>query len=404
MVRERRRRDRGAPGRIRLLRSVRPTAWGLVLLTSWLTASVPSAPSVQAGLRGQLSFWLAGHDRPAAEGAAGARYLPSFSLATKLGGGTSLDAELSFNGYVSLQGPSFAQAEGSAGLKPYRAWARFSTARFEARLGLQKINFGSALLLRPLMWFDRLDPNDPLQLADGVYGLLLKYTFGGEANVWLWGLLGNDETKGWESVPSRRDEPEWGARVQTPLGPGEAAVTYHHRRMDTARSLLPLPAGEAAAVPEDRLGLDGKWDLGIGLWFEAVWTRQAWTAAPWKDQKSLTLGADSTIGLGNGLHILAEHLEADFGADILGRGSRYRFTALSADYPLGLVDRLRAVLFHDWTSGDWYRILTWQRTYDRWSFYILGFWNPETYRIPSAGGGANLFAGRGFQVMIVYNH
>ena len=69
-------------------------------------------------------------------------------------------------------------------------------------------------------------------------------------------------------------------------------------------------------MPEDRIALDGKWDLGVGLWFEAVWTRQAWTAAPWKSQRALNLGTDYTFGLGNGLHVLAEHLAVDFGAEI----------------------------------------------------------------------------------------
>ena len=52
---------------------------------------------------------------------------------------------------------------------PTAAWLRLSTSRFEARVGLQKINFGSATLFRPLMWFDSLDPRDPLQITDGVY-------------------------------------------------------------------------------------------------------------------------------------------------------------------------------------------------------------------------------------------
>jgi hypothetical protein len=386
------------------LRNERRRKRGLLIACLSLIVLRGVAAGADYDFRGQLSFWLAGHDRPAAEGAAGLRYLPTFSLKASLGRGAAFDAEASLNAYANLQGPTLAATAGTTAFKPYRLWVRFTTARFEARLGLQKINFGSALLLRPLMWFDRIDPNDPLQLTDGVYGLLLKYTFPGDTNVWLWGLLGNDDAKGWETVPTRRREPEMGARVQVPLGPGEIAASYHHRRLDTARSVLELPEGEAAVVPEDRIGIDGKWDLGVGLWFEAVWTRQAWTAAPWKDQKFLTLGADYTFGLGHGLHVLAEHLEADFGADLLGQGSRRSFTGIMADYPLGLLDRLRAMVFRDWTSGDWYRILTWQRTYDRWSFYVLGFWNPETYRIPSAGGTSNLFGGRGFQVMIVYNH
>jgi len=54
-------------------------------------------------------------------------------------------------------------------------WIRLSTKQFELRAGLQKINFGSATLLRPLMWFDKIDPRDPLQLTDGVYALLARY-------------------------------------------------------------------------------------------------------------------------------------------------------------------------------------------------------------------------------------
>ena len=57
--------------------------------------------------------------------------------------------------------------------------------------GLQKINFGSATMLRPLMWFDQVDPRDPLQLTDGVWGVLGRYYFLNNANIWLWGLYGN---------------------------------------------------------------------------------------------------------------------------------------------------------------------------------------------------------------------
>ena len=68
---------------------------------------------------------------------------------------------------------------------------RYSSDQFELRLGLQKINFGSASMLRPLMWFDQMDPRDPLHLTDGVWGLLARYYFLNNANIWLWGLYGN---------------------------------------------------------------------------------------------------------------------------------------------------------------------------------------------------------------------
>lgn len=355
-------------------------------------------------IRGRLSFWLGFHDRPAAETALGLRYIPSFSLKKDLGGGLTLDAEISANVYLTAQGSSLPAAVTSGAVKPYRAWIRFSTARFEARLGLQKINFGSALLLRPLMWFDRLDPNDPLQLTDGVGGLLLKYTFADNTNIWLWGLYGNDDVKGWETIPTRPKAPEFGGRIQTPVLSGEAALTYHHRRLSTSQSLVPLPPGESENASKDRLGLDGKWDIGPGVWFEAALVRQGWRVYPWKYQRMLSFGLDGTVGLGSGLHLMAEHLLFDVSREALGPGTRRSLTALSADFPLGLLDRLHAIVFHDWTSGDWYRFLTWQRTTDSWTFFLIGFWNADRYAIYANRAETNLFAGKGIQITLVYDH
>ncbi|MDR1585772.1 MAG: hypothetical protein LBS07_06360, partial [Prevotellaceae bacterium] len=102
----------------------------------------------------------------------------------------------------------------------------------EVRLGLQKINFGSAQLFRPLMWFDAIDPRDPLQMTDGVWGGLFRYYFQNNANFWLWTLYGNDEVKGWETAPSAQSLPEIGGRVQLPLKQGEVALSYHLREAD----------------------------------------------------------------------------------------------------------------------------------------------------------------------------
>ena len=102
----------------------------------------------------------------------------------------SVDTELSLNAYwYSLMDlPDHAVTDSE--IDPYRLWLRLSSSRFELRAGLQKISFGSATLIRPLMWFDRIDPRDPLQLTDGVYGLLARYYFLNNANLWIWGLYG----------------------------------------------------------------------------------------------------------------------------------------------------------------------------------------------------------------------
>jgi len=292
----------------------------------------------------------------------------------------------------------------SGKLSPYRIWLRFSTPQFEARIGLQKISFGSAMLLRPLMWFDGLDPNDPLQLTTGVYGLLLRYTFLSNANVWVWGLYGNDDLKGWETTPTRKKTPEYGGRLQVPLFNGEMAMSYHHRRIDPRRSLLPQVALEPAPVPEDRFAVDGKWDVGVGLWVEGTLGRQDFELFPLKYQKNLNLGLDYTFSVGNGLHILGEHLVSQSSAEALTGGDTSEFSALSLDYPLGITDRIRGMVFYAWETADWYRFLTWQRVTDRWSFYIIGFWNPESYRIIANQQGKSVFVGRGIEVMLVFNH
>jgi hypothetical protein len=372
---------------------------------------LPLAMFVFAGLiaaqttdfRGQASAWLAASFRNGGPIPAGIRYLPVFSLKTPISKTWDFDIEASANAYWT--------ADLKAGLdsrrgeiKPYRFWARATSDRFEARFGLQKINFGSALLLRPLMWFDRLDPNDPLQLTDGVTGLLLKYTFQNNAGLWVWGLAGRSELKGWEAFPTRRASPEFGGRAQVPVPGGEIALTFHHRRLDAFRGLLPVAANERASVPETRLGLDGHWDVGPGLWFEATLTRRNFSASPYRFQKALNLGFDDTLGLGNGLHVLAEHLVFQSSLEIGAAGTSRSLSALSLDYPLGLLDRLRGVVFRDWTGGDWYNILTWQRTYDRWSFVVIAFWNPDRYGLYGGTRETSLFAGRGIQIMMIWNH
>lgn len=353
--------------------------------------------------RGQVSAWLGASFQRGRAIPAGLRYIPTFSMKTAVSPTWNFDVEAAANAFLS--------ADLNAGLgsrrgeiKPYRLWARLTTDRFEARFGLQKINFGPAQLLRPLMWFDRLDPNDPLQLTDGVTGLLLKYTFQNNAGLWMWGLFGNSERKGWEAFPTRREIPEIGGRAQVPVLGGEIGATFHLRRLDAFHGLLPVDAAERTAVPETRLGLDGYWDLGPGIWFEATLTRQDFSVSPYRFQKALNVGFENSFAVGGGLHVLAEHLVFQSSLDLGKPGSTRSLSALSVDFPLGLLDRLRGVVFRDWTNGDGYHLLTWQRTYDRWSIFAIAFWNPDRYGLYGGSRESYLFAGKGFQVMLVWNH
>jgi hypothetical protein len=156
-------------------------------------------------ISGQLSLWASYSHRNTFPVRAGLRYIPSIYYGVRASGQKLIDFEASANIYGTLAFHPFDTANTDGSLKPYRFWMRYSSEQFELRLGLQKINFGSASMLRPLMWFDQMDPRDPLHLTDGVWGLLARYYFLNNTNVWLWGLYGNNNPRGWELVPVNRN-------------------------------------------------------------------------------------------------------------------------------------------------------------------------------------------------------
>lgn len=370
-----------------------------------LTLGASPAWSQTATLSGQASgFWNVRPDS-ALVSEVGLRYIPDVALQDPVGKGDSVAVDASLNGFLleTLQNGSAAPLD--AWLEAYRAWVRFVTHRFEIRAGLQKITFGSATLFRPLMWFDRVDPRDPLQITDGVTGLLARYYFPNNANVWGWGLYGNTSPTGWESAPTQRGTVDYGGRVQTPVPAGEVAFTYDHRDAN----LSGLARG--ASAPEDRFGIDGKWSVVIGLWGEAALVRDRTNLLLSPYQRFVTAGADYTAPVGSGLYLLTETARFDTPGSPFGSGNGAWFSGLSANYPLGILDRISGIVYANWQSHQWYRILTWQRTYDAWTLYVLAFWNPDQ----ALGlGGAQLaigpqqqsqaFAGRGVQLMAAFNY
>ncbi len=412
------------------------------ILTGLLFISSIRAQGVH--MEGQLSGWALVNLEKEGEKQIGLRYIPNLSLQSSVSTNWTSDLELSVNtfGTGQVNGSNSIQTDGDLNL--YRFWFRLASHQFEARVGLQKINFGSAAILRPLMWFDRIDSRDPLQITSGVYGLLFRYTFLNNANIWLWGLYGNDEVKGWETLPSDDGTVELGGRFQYPLFTGELAFSYHHRSIDLKKGLQILiadigfpslfdPPGfnkfNLKNILENRFGLDGKWDIGVGFWFESVLIHQDmddsdfwynWLLTriemdsvfgmysnlfAFKYKRFVNIGMDYTFGIGNGIHVLGEHFLFDVAETSFGSGERMgTFTALSLNYLLGLLDSTTGMVYYDWENNQWYRFFSWQRTYDRWNLYLMGFWNPTQIQIYSSQPGNNLFAGKGIQFMVVFYH
>jgi hypothetical protein len=253
------------------------------------------------------------------------------------------------------------------------------------------------------MWFDQLDPRDPLQLTDGVYALLSRYYFRNNANAWLWMLWGNDKPKGWETVPSVRKIPELGGRMQFPVPKGEIALSYHHRTADLNGIIDPMNIHGAATYPEDRLGLDGKLDLGVGLWGEYALIHSTLDTAyfkPWS--KLFTLGMDYTFNLGNGLYMATEFFRYSNANKLFEPGTNRTFSLLTVNYPIGN-NKLGCIVYFSWTDKNLYRFINIQRQSDNWTFYLFLFWNPDNITIYNNGVENNMFAGKGIQLMAVFN-
>ncbi len=363
--------------------------------------------SQTTSFQGQLSGWGIGNEQDGLISQTGFRYIPELFVEMPVKDPLTLDFEFSANIFGTLDILDDNSSKTDEQIKAYRIWGRLSGDRFETRIGLQKLNFGSATLFRPLRWFDRMDPRDPLKLTDGVYGLLMRYYFQKNANIWLWGLYDNDDPKGEEIAPTRSNSPEFGGRLQVPLYTGEIGLSYHHRQADFSQLSLPATgSGSESSVGEDRLGLDGKWDIGVGIWFEGSLGRHQTKISHLKYQHALTLGMDYTFDIGNGLNVLGEVNVSGLGDTVFDTGNKNEFIGLSLSYPMGLMDTVSSIVYCNTRKKDWYSTLTWQRLMDNWGLYLMGFWNPKEQPVnPDMNTDMNTaFSGKGLQIMVVFNH
>ncbi|MFA5045228.1 MAG: hypothetical protein WC542_04785 [Paludibacter sp.] len=363
--------------------------------------------STHISFSGQVTAWGIGQYQNPFGIQFGGRFVPTllgnFNLATN--SKIDFEASLNINGSLNFNGLQYDNVLGQ--FKPYRVWARYSGQNWEIRTGLQKINFGSAKMFRPLMWFDGMDVRDPLQLTDGVYGALGRYYFQNNANIWLWGLIGNKNPKGYEIYGSAQWKPEIGGRFQLPAGPGQLAVSTNYRKV-----LVPNPASGTPdndyQLNEERVGLDGKWDVGIGLWFESsvtlTDTRNVYSPTLFRIQDAWNVGADYTFGIGNGLGMTVEYFRYHVGNQVLLNGTTMNLIGSMFTYPVSMIDNLSAMVFYIPGPNLWLNYVNWSRTYDNWSLYAIAYWNPDNFQLLSSQSqGKNLFAGKGIQLMVNYN-
>jgi hypothetical protein len=375
----------------------------LQYLATGLLISLLTTLSAQNSLEfdGQLSLISSYSPDNELSGFVGGRYIPELSYKVPIDTNRFVDFEASANISGSTLFHPFDSVMNDGVISPYRIWARYSSKQFELRVGLQKIDFGSATLLRPIQWFNQIDPRDPLQLTNGVYGALGRYYFLNNANIWVWALYGNEKTRGFDAIQTNKKVPEIGGRVQYPVSKGEIALSYHHRTANSTH-LDFLPQYEK--IPEHRVGIDGKFDLKVGLWFEATHSYKTQALGQFTHQSLLNVGTDYTFGLGNGINVIAEHLLVSYDENAFDFGQTANITALTASYPLSFFDNLSTVLYYSWATEDFAFFLNYSHQFKHFMGYFMLYYNPDAQIGVQQNDFVNNFSGPGFRIMLVYNH
>lgn len=130
----------------------------LIALLLALLLPVTGLKGQSLGFKGQAIGWTTLNPAEPFQAQTGLRYIPELNFSLPAGK-YSFDGEISANiwGSAMWQGDSTTLDQQ---LSFYRMWVKISGDQFELRAGLQKINFGSAQMFRPLMWFDYIDPRD----------------------------------------------------------------------------------------------------------------------------------------------------------------------------------------------------------------------------------------------------
>ncbi|MBN2384348.1 hypothetical protein JXQ70_15835 [bacterium] len=347
-------------------------------------------------LNGQAAAWIAAGDTELV----GLRYAPSLTLLWKSESDWRLESEISV--VASTQGwfDSLSEYDDQADCKLYRGWLRWSDLHSEIRAGLQKINFGPARILRSLRWFDQTDVRDPLEATPGVWALLVRHYFINNAGIWLWGLSGNDDPKGLEIVATKKNTLEGGGRCQFSLWSGELGVSYHQRRVDLGDWPGPRQPFVSSEGIEERYALDGTWDIGPGIWFEAFTGRTRTGANNDFWQNLVTCGTDYTFTIGAGVQVTLEHLYGATGSDFDHQHNSINNTVVSATTSVSLLDNLTVLGGWSWPEQERTLFLNWQRLYDRWEI------NTGLFSGPGNGNGDSqaLYQGDGCQLMILYHY
>ena len=277
---------------------------------------------------------------------------------------------------------------------PYRIWFRYSSDRIEARLGLQKISFGPAMILRSLSWFDTIDIKDPTGQTDAVEAFRLRIFPNNSIGLWLW------------SINNDQDTLSFGGRTELSINAGELGFTYH-----TDQSTLPQSIGQPPVYisnAHQRIAFDYRYDGYIGFWFEVAGVLSNSKSNIRPNRFTLfTVGADYTIPIGPGILVMVENMNIREFSTVTDSIYTHNYTAFMASLPVNMLIQLMFITQVDWDNKNVYNFLRSSITYDHFSLNLILSSSPkrsdyditEEYLPRTVSG-----FGVGIQLMLIYNH
>jgi hypothetical protein len=214
----------------------------------------------------------------------------------------------------------------------FRAWARFGDERRYLRGGRQEILFGAAAIFRPLGLFDTRVVSAIIPETRGVDGALGSWFFDKTESVHAW------------AVPARNgDRVIVGGRWEGMAAGHEVGLVFqYHPRSD-------LDALANFDLETTQAGFHFKGERVVGYWSEGRLDIEAGEGAL---RFEGTIGADYTLGIGGGLHVLAEYFlsarRRDFTPPDPPRGDRtFHQLGISLDQPVGIAVVWRLFGFYD---------------------------------------------------------
>lgn len=244
----------------------------------------------------------------------------------------------------------------------YRIWSSVNLKGYNLSLGLQRLNFGTADLIRPLQWFDGLNPLDDREETEAVRAVVINLPLGQNGSLKGWGIYSSNRLKGNEIYPSQTQKIEPGGRLELPLGNLNSAISYHYRQ---------ALSGSDRELEEHRLGIDLRWDGLIGAWLESSSSTYLDTSSQEDEyQVSISLGSDYTIEWGNGIYLRQETGSNHIGNNLSELRNQNLGSALLLSYPLGLLDKIQALTYYDWNRGKTKLFVQYSRIYDFWSIVM----------------------------------